>query len=343
MRSLPIRTELLEKYLNGSCSIDEKRVVEDWYLNLESNINMSTPSQIPVFDKLRVFEKIQQHVQKFDHTELPRKARIISFSGHIRKLVAVAALLILILGTYFFTRTPIVKPTESLANKSDHILLNNSTSVITQKNLPDGSTVWLKPGAILTYDRKNDDADRDVTFTGEAFFEVAKDAKHPFIIRAEEMMIRVVGTSFNVTALPKSRTFKVSVVTGKVQVTARDKSGIPASVYLTPKQQASFNLSSQKIVQTLLSETQLKKEYWKPFTLNFNEDATMGMVSKELEKAFQVKIKFSNPDLVNCHLKVDFNNQQLPEIISYLEKLLDVSCEMLDGGTLKITGEGCQL
>jgi hypothetical protein len=67
----------------------------------------------------------------------------------------------------------------------------------------------------------------------------------------------------------------------------------------------------------------------------------MGMVSKELEKAFQIKIQFSDPNLANCHLKVDFNNQQLPEIINYLEKLLDVTCEMLDGGTLKITGEGC--
>jgi len=342
MKPLPIQTELLEKYLEGSCTIDEKRVVEDWYLNLDDDINLSTPP-MPVFDKIKIFEKIRQHVENVDYYKQPVPTRLISIARRFRSIAAVAALLILIFGIYFFTKTQNIASLAPVANKADYIILNNNTFVIVQKRLPDGSAVWLKPGAILIYERKNEDADRDVTFTGEAFFEVAKDAKHPFIITADEMKIKVVGTSFNVIALPKSRTFKVAVVTGKVQVTAQHKSGRLESVYLTPKQQGSFNLSSQKILQTVLSETQLKNQYWKPFTLNFSDDATMLMVSKELEKAFEVKIEFSNPDIANCNLKVDFNNQQLPEIISYLEKLLDVSCELIDGGTLKITGEGCPL
>jgi ferric-dicitrate binding protein FerR (iron transport regulator) len=219
-------------------------------------------------------------------------------------------------------------------------VLYNNTAAIVEKRLPDGSAVWLKPGSHLNYERKNEESNREVTFTGEAFFDVAKDAAHPFIIHANEMKIRVVGTSFNVIALPNSRTFKVSVVTGKVQVTGRGKSGETESVFLTPKHQASFNLSSQKIVQTELSEVQLKKQYWKPFSLNFS-DATMDVVAKEMQKAFQVKVEFSDADIARCHLKVDFDNQQLPEIISLLEKLLDVSCELVDGSTLKITGEGC--
>ena len=342
MKPLPIQTELLEKYLKGSCTLDEKRVVEDWYFNLDDETKMFTP-QMPVFDKMKIFEKIKQHVENVDHGKQPLQTSLISISRRLRSIAAVAALLILILGIYFFTRTQTITTSAPIANKADYIILNNNTFVIVQKRLPDGSAIWLKPGAILTYERKNEDADRDVTFTGEAFFEVAKDEKHPFIIRADEMRIRVVGTSFNVIALPKSRTFKVAVVTGKVQVTAQDKSGRSESVYLMPKQQASFNLSSQKIVQTVLSETQLKSQYWKPFTLNFGDDASMRMISNELENAFQVKIEFSNPDIANCHLKVDFNNQRLPEIISYLEKLLDVNCELIDGGTLKITGEGCPL
>ncbi len=341
MKDLPIQPELLDKYLKGNCSIDEKRVVEDWYFNLDHDSTFST-RQMPVFEKMKMFEKIKQHIENFDHDKQPLQGRVIFISRRLRSVAAVAAFLILICSLYFFTRTQTITTSSPVATKADHIILNNNTSAIVHRRLPDGSSVWLKPGSSLIYERKNEEADRGVTFTGEAFFEVAKDAKHPFIIHAEEMRITVVGTSFNVIALPTSRTFKVSVITGKVQVTAQDKSGRSESVYLTPKQQASFNLTSKKIVQTLLSETQLKKHYWKPFTLNFSEDATMRMVSNELEKAFQVKIEFSNPDIANCHLKVDFNNQQLPEIISYLEKLLDVSCEMIDGSTLQITGEGCR-
>jgi len=341
MKPLPIQTELLEKYLKGSCTIDEKRVVEDWYFNLDDVTNISI-SQMPVFNKMEIFEKIRQQVNNIDYPLQPVQTSRISNLRRFKNIAAVAAMLILISFIYFFTRTQPITTSTNIANKVDYIILNNNTSVVLQRRLPDGSSIWLKPGAILTYERKNEDAERNVTFTGEAFFEVAKDIKHPFIIRADEMRIRVVGTSFNVIALPKSRTFKVAVVTGKVQVTAQDKSGRSESVYLTPKQQASFNLSSQKIVQTVLSETQLKNQFWKPFTLNFGDDASMSMISKELEKAFELKIKFSNQDIANCHLKVDFNNLRLPEIINYLEKLLDVSCEMLDGGgTLKITGEGC--
>jgi ferric-dicitrate binding protein FerR (iron transport regulator) len=340
MKPRPIPTELLEKYLKGTCTIEEKRVVEDWYFDLDGD-EAESASPVPAFEKMKLFEKIKQHVEDFEGEERPRQAKVVLLSGRIKAAAAVAALFLLICGVYYFTQSTVSTGPAPVAYKADYITLQNSTSAIVERKLPDGSSVWLKPGSKLTYERKNEEADRDVTFTGEAFFEVAKDAKHPFIIRADEMNIRVLGTSFNVIALPKSRTFKVSVVTGKVQVTAKGKSGQSESVYLTPKQQASFNLNSQKIIQTQLSETQLKKQYWKPFTLNFSEDATMAMVSKELERAFQVKIEFSDPDLANCYLKVDFNNQQLPEIIDYLEKLLDVSCEMLDSGTLKITGQGC--
>jgi ferric-dicitrate binding protein FerR (iron transport regulator) len=340
MKPLPIQPELLEKYLKGTCTTEEKNTVEDWY----SELDKSTASEtIPVFDKFKSFDKIKQHIEDFDHAEEPAPRQIFSLPRGKMIFTAIAATLILAIGINYLKNTENTSATSLIANKAEIIVLNNNTAAIVERRLPDGSSIWLKPGSKLTYERKNEESEREVTFTGEAFFEVAKDASHPFIIHADKMKIRVVGTSFNVIALPGSRTFRVSVVTGKVEVIARDKSGNAESVYLTPKQQASFNLSSQKFVHTLLTETQLKQQYWKPFSLNFTDEATMGVVATELEKAFQIKVKFSDPGIANCQLKVDFNSQQLPEIINYLEKLLDVSCEMVDGSTLKITGEGCSL
>jgi ferric-dicitrate binding protein FerR (iron transport regulator) len=143
-----------------------------------------------------------------------------------------------------------------------------------------------------------------------------------------------------VIALPGNKVFNVAVVTGKVEVTAQNKAGKKEWVFLTPKEQASYSPNTKKIVQSLLTETQLKYQFWKPFSLSFG-DAAMETVSRELEKAFQVKVSFSDPALANCHLRVDFNNQQLPEIMSLLEMLLDVNCELTEGNVLRITGEGC--
>lgn len=340
MNRSPELPQLLEKYLKGICTPEENRIVEDWYANLDEHSHVWA-DEVPAFDKMKLFERIKQHADDFDHYEKPRNSRIFTLFTSKIALGAIAAMLILIIGINYLKPLHITENHSGFAARYSRIELNNNTAATVENKLPDGSFVWLKPGSSLVYEKRNKDAEREVKFTGEAFFEVAKDAAHPFIIQAEEMKIKVVGTSFNVIALPASRTFKVLVVTGRVQVTARDKSGTANSVFLMPKQQASFNLNSQKIVQSLLTETQIKKQYWKPFTLNFTDDATVGMVATELEKAFNVKVRFSNPDIANCHLKVDFNNQQLPEIINYLEKLLDVTCEMTDGGTLEITGEGC--
>jgi ferric-dicitrate binding protein FerR (iron transport regulator) len=315
-------------------------MVEDWYFELDKEGD-SAADQLPAFDKVELFEKLKQQSEFHEQTIGGAPAKVVRLSRSSAAALAIAAMLILIFGLNFFiVQRPLSSPAKVSA-RAEHTVFNNNTAGILEKRLPDGSSVWLKPGASLVYERRSEESNREVTFIGEAFFEVAKDASHPFIISADEMKIKVIGTSFNVTALPKSRTFKVSVVSGKVQVTAQGKSGKSESVYLTPKQQASFNLASQKIVQTDLTETQLKKQYWKPFSLKFNEEAKMEKVVRELEKAFQVRIEFSNPDIANCYLKVDFDNQQLPEITNYLEKLLDVNCDMVDGTTLRIIGEGC--
>lgn len=347
MKPLPIHPELLEKYLKGVCTSAEKQLVEGWYLQLNHN-DENGLIQIPGFDKIKLLHKIQQQIADLnddsmadvEEDEALAPSKIVRFSRLLSWMVGVAAIFIVVFGIGLFVHKSGDVASSKTTKKSEHIVLYNTTAAVVQKSLPDGSVVWMKPGTNLIYERKNEESDRQITFIGEAFFDVAKDTLHPFYIHTNGMNIKVVGTSFYVIALPTSRTFKVAVVTGKVQVTGQSKSGNTESVYLTPKHQATFNLSSQKIAQMELSEVQLKSEYWKPFSLNFS-DATMNVVAKEIQKAFQVKVEFSNADIANCHLRVNFNNQQLPEIISLLEKLLDVNCELVDGSTLKITGEGC--
>jgi ferric-dicitrate binding protein FerR (iron transport regulator) len=163
---------------------------------------------------------------------------------------------------------------------------------------------------------------------------------HPFIIQTGNMETRVVGTSFNVTALPQSKTYKVSVITGKVQVTAKDKQGIVHSILLQPKQQSSFNLQSSELAFASLSDKVIKTQYWKPFSLQF-EDASMEEVKTQLEKAFSVKVLLQNKNLANCRLRANFTNEKLPQIMGIIEKLLDVTCVLDDNNILSISGEGC--
>src|SRR6185437_15508137 len=87
--------------------------------------------------------------------------------------------------------------------------------------LPDGSLVWLNADSRLTYRNADQGATREVQLTGEAYFEVAHDPVHPFLIHTATIDIRVLGTSFNVQCYGNERTTETSLFQGSVEVTLR--------------------------------------------------------------------------------------------------------------------------
>jgi ferric-dicitrate binding protein FerR (iron transport regulator) len=108
--------------------------------------------------------------------------------------------------------------------------------------LSDGTKIWLCPSSSLQYPDQLTGNYREVKLEGEAFFEVAKDKVHPFIIHSGRMQTQVVGTSFNIQAYKKQDKLSVTVVTGIVKVTGTATLGSPsAQVMLKPNQRALFN------------------------------------------------------------------------------------------------------
>jgi ferric-dicitrate binding protein FerR (iron transport regulator) len=92
-----------------------------------------------------------------------------------------------------------------------------------QCTLPDGTVVWLNGESRLTYPEAFAGATREVTLSGEAFFEVKRDPARPFVIRAGRTLTRVLGTSFNLRAGPGSDPVTVTVVSGKVGFAPADQ------------------------------------------------------------------------------------------------------------------------
>lgn len=329
-----VNKQILEKYLNGTCTPEEHAAVEEWYFQLGNQETTAVNEQ--EFQERELFQKIQglMHKSRCPDTEfrVTRKRN--------RTLAVSFTLLILVLAGSFlyFINSP--QKGEAAEGHTVHLVLDNNSSSISQQSLPDGSTVWLSPQASLEYTSSENSNTRSVVFKGQAFFEVARDTLHPFIIRTGDVETRVIGTSFHLIALPERKSFRVSVVTGKVQVSVRDEQGILQSILLMPSQQASFDVRLKELVYNDISERDLKIEYWKPLTLNF-DDASMSEVKDELEKAFDVKIVFPNSGLSKCRIRVNFHNYKLSQIIEILEKILDVDCALDENNILTIAGEGC--
>ncbi len=90
--------------------------------------------------------------------------------------------------------------------------------------LPDGTSVWLNGGSKLVYDSLHFGENmREVTLTGEAYFDVVENKDRPFIIHANKINIRVLGTAFNVKAYPGEKNTETSLIRGSIEVTMQDR------------------------------------------------------------------------------------------------------------------------
>jgi len=118
-------------------------------------------------------------------------------------------------------------------------------------SLPDGSKIWLSPSSTLVYPDQFIGNLREVKLEGEAFFEIAKDKKHPFIIHSGRMATRVVGTSFEIESYPGQKRFLVTVVTGIVRVSSNSASGNKRKeVLLKPGQRGLFDPVNGDLAKT---------------------------------------------------------------------------------------------
>ena len=242
-----------------------------------------------------------------------------------------AAVLLLVLGAgliyYFLTNSAEQKKTPlAAANK----IIPSSHSLI---KLPDGSSVLLNNNSTLDY-KTFAGNNREVVLSGEAYFDIAKDKLHPFVIRTGKLKTKVLGTAFNIRAYPEENDVTVTVTRGKVEVEMEDKTlGI-----ITPNQQISFNKKNLSTVQQqVLADSIL---VWKQNDLvfdntNFEEAAVI------ISNRFNVTVNFANESLKKCRFTASFlNENNIDQVLTVLCDVNNASYEKKND-TIIIKGQGC--
>jgi transmembrane sensor len=140
-----------------------------------------------------------------------------------RRLLFLAATIFLIVafvGGFFY----LTNPTAPLQNKIAKSEVSTKKGSRTKVQLPDGTTVWLNSSSKLTYDNQNyGNVIREVSLSGEAYFDVVKNKAKPFIIHTAKMDIKVLGTVFNVKCYPGEKTTETSLIRGSVEVSLKDR------------------------------------------------------------------------------------------------------------------------
>jgi Fe2+-dicitrate sensor, membrane component len=179
-------------------------------------------------------------------------------------------------------------------------------------DLPDGSVVWLNSGSKLKYPVAFSSNERNVYLSGEAYFKVHTDKKHPFIVETKNVKVRATGTQFNVEAYKNDTITAVTLVEGKVDVNLYGYK----RRHLKPNQRMVLN-SNAKTCQ--LIETDAKHwGVWKDGILAFR-DEPLSDVFKRVGRTFNVDIKVADPVLGRQLYKATFEGESFEEILNLLK------------------------
>jgi ferric-dicitrate binding protein FerR (iron transport regulator) len=198
-----------------------------------------------------------------------------------------------------------------------------------QLMLQDGSLIHLNSESRVRYPKKFGLSERKIELEGEAWCEIAKEKKRPFIVDLKAFDIRVLGTSFNIQAYSEEENIYVALETGLVNLT----SVTFKQVTLNPGEIAIYNRSSGSCVIKRQSDMKLASA-WKKNVLVFS-DASLSEVIATLSRTFDVTFVIENNEALNYNYTLQTNHRDLSLIIQELEKITPVRFEQ-NGKTVKI-------
>jgi len=191
--------------------------------------------------------------------------------------------------------------------------------------LPDGSVVWLNTNSTLTYgNRFIDKGCRNVRLEGEGFFEVARDEDHPFVVKMDDMELKVLGTTFDAMSKRQFGSSEVVLKTGKLQISSIGKSG---SVVLSPGEKCRRDhATGNLIVEKVPADNYCT---WMREEIVFR-NAPLENIVTSLEHWYNVRIEYDERDTSAMNLSFTLRPEKMQETFKIVEILSGLKFEQKD-------------
>ena len=211
--------------------------------------------------------------------------------------------------------------------------------------LPDGTQVWINSGSKLTYESSFRNNTREVYLDGEAYFDVVRDPKHPFIVHTSNIDIKVLGTAFNVKAYDLDKTIEATLIHGSIEVVNRNQPDAPR-VMLKPHEKIIFkkdvivsergkNLETLKAPSELsksssilitplpkhIADTSISETSWVYNKIAFEDEKLSDIVVK-LERWYNVKIQITDEEVNDFRISGSFIDETIDEALRDLQLLI---------------------
>lgn len=332
---------LLNKFIEGNCSPEEEELILKWYNDVGNKRRLHLPEeQVPLIEE-KLLNRILSKIQEDKRAIQPRNnSQFLLY----RVAAAVAFLAVIGTGIFFFNQKELIEPvkTTSVARADDLIHITNTDKSVRHVILKDGSEVTLQPKSEIRFPSVFNGKQREVYLTGEAFFEIKKAPEQPFIVFANQVVTKVLGTSFSIKAYQNEAEITVSVRTGKVSVyTQSDDSQkeISEETILTPNQQAIYDKERKHVFKQLVLEPQIILSKPTLFDMKY-EEAPVIKIFQVLEENYGIDIVYDENILSGCSLTTLMNNEGLFERIKIICEAIGAEYEV-NGTDIIIKSAGC--
>jgi ferric-dicitrate binding protein FerR (iron transport regulator) len=288
---------------------------------LEELKTFETPDTLQTDVKL-IFEQLWARIEKKDSGTRTRHINI-----YIR--IAAALLIGLIVGFYVNSlKTTDLEPVYYAAH--------SPRGSISEMLLPDGSTIYLNSDSKIEYSiEANKHGTREVFLTGEAWFDVAKDKKKPFVVHTPVYDVNVTGTQFNVKAYESDNEVITTLEEGQIIIHSNNKFKLLKDVVLKPGEQVVLNKDSRELT---IKEVNTKWfTSWKDNKLIFVNMELKDLVVL-LERKYGVDIQVKNKDILDLHFDGTIKNESILEILEIIKKALPINYKIV-GQKIEITNK----
>jgi len=327
------RDELIAVYLAGEGSPEQQQEIENWIHSSEENKHyfeqlktiFTASSQAQIKKNFNIDAAWNRVHKKSTKSNSIFSSYFNPFRESAYLKVAASLLLILSLSFLFYTIYRGSEPAE---------LSFKSNSQVLKKTMADGTVIHLNKKSQLKYEQNYNQTERKLELIGEAFFDVKHDAQKSFTLVVGDLLIKDIGTSFNVKAYPQSDQVEVTVMTGIVELYIKKK----LELTLKEGESASFDKHTNKF--KILPYLDKNKSAYKDKIFVF-ENTELHTVVALLNDVYQCNITFSNPRLNSCQLTVTFENEGLDRILEIIAATFNFNITK-SGNTILLEGNACE-
>lgn len=310
--------KILDRFFKGTYSRKDYRQIKSVFRNLENRAQLRaflenhwsefTTEKMPSENIDHLLDKIH-HKIRLEEKQMGKTRFLTIFQK--AAAILIIPLLLSFLAMFYFQSQSGAEPGEPVAENVGMAEIQCPLGARTKFRLPDGTTGFLNSGSKLQYPVRFS-GERNVTVSGEVFFDVAHDSLNPFVVHTPNLNLNVLGTQFNVIAYEDGSKEEIILNEGSVKVDA--KNGTPLDK-LVPNQKLVLNKEKMTFKTTTVEASQYIG--WTEGKLIFRNEG-MQEVAERLGRWYNAEIRIEDEELLEHSFHATFIDEPLEEVLKHM-------------------------